>query len=101
MITKEVVVDQIELTASRIIQIRFRKNIVEDGKLLSYEYHRTSLSPGTTLADQMKLVNAHLQQMGWPPCADTKRIEAIVKAEHTPEVVKAYRVEHSLSKKKR
>ena len=95
-ITKEVVVDQIELTASRTIQIRFRKNLVEDGKVLSFEYHRTALSPGVPLADQIADVNAHLQQMGWPAVADTRRVEAIVKAEHTAEVVQAYRAAHSL-----
>ena len=79
-ITKEVVVDQIEITASDIIQVRFRKNLVEDGKVLSSEYHRTSLEPRVELADQMAAVNAHLKQTGWVAVKDTSRIEAIVKA---------------------
>ena len=92
-ITKEVVVDQIEATASRIIQIRFRKNIVEDGKVISFEYHRAVLEPGSSLAAQMASVNQHFTQMGWPACTDTSRIEAIVRVEHTPDAVQAYRAE--------
>ena len=94
-ITKEVVVDQIEAAANHTIQVRFRKNLVEDGKVLSSEYHRTALPPGVSLASQMAAVNQHLQQMGWPACEDISRIEAIVKAEHTAEAVQAYRAAHS------
>ena len=90
MITKQVVVDQIEATVGHIIQIRLKKNIVEDGRVISSAYHRTVLEPGTPLASQMDGVNEHLAQMGWPAIKDISRIEAIVKAEHTPEVVKAW-----------
>ncbi len=93
MLIKRTIIDQIELTRSRIIQIRFRKEVVEDGNVLAFEYHRTSLPPGISLDDQMAAVNENLAAMG---CArveagDIERIRAIVNVEHTPEVITAYR----------
>ena len=92
-ITKEVVVDQIEATASRVIQVRFKKQVVEDGNVLSYEYHRTTLEPGVPAAEQAALVNAHLAQMGWPTvrAPDIARIQAIAQVEHTPAVIAEFR----------
>ena len=89
------VVDQREVIANGIIQIRFRKELVEDGKVLTSEYHRTSLQPGDDLDRQMNAVNAHLKQMG---CAvvDADGIESIrriVDAEHTPERIAAFKAQ--------
>ena len=98
-ITKEVVVDQIEATANHTIQIRLKKNLVENGNVLSSAYHRTVLTPGAPLAAQIAAVNDDLAQSinggPWPAVKDVKRIEAIVKAEHTPEVVKEWTEQHN------
>lgn len=91
MIEKRTVVDQREVTASGVVQIRLRKEIVQDGKVLSYEYHRTSLQPGDDLDAQMAAVNAHLAAMGYPAVADYENVRRMVASEHTPSVVKKFK----------
>ncbi|MFQ5880562.1 MAG: hypothetical protein ACE5IZ_10370 [Dehalococcoidia bacterium] len=81
-IERRTIVDQVEATRSGIIQLRFRKEVVEDGNVLAFEYHRTSLEPGVALATQMALVNTHLQQMGYPQveASDVARAQTFVDA---------------------
>ena len=52
MITKETVVDQITLTENGIVLYREATRIIEDGKVLTQTYHRTSLTPGQDLEGQ-------------------------------------------------
>lgn len=52
MITKQIVIDQIEITENNIIQVRTATRIMEDGVQLSQTYHRHCLSPGDDLTDQ-------------------------------------------------
>jgi hypothetical protein len=49
MITKETVVDQITVTENGIVLYREATRIIEDGKVLTQTYHRTSLTPGQDL----------------------------------------------------
>lgn len=58
MITKETVVDQITLTENGIVLYREATRIIEDGKVLTQTYHRTSLTPGQDLTDQPEKVVA-------------------------------------------
>jgi len=64
MIEKQSVVDQIEITRSGTLQIRIGLEIVEDGKILSGKWHRTSIEPSGNVDEQMKFVNDHLLSMG-------------------------------------
>lgn len=91
MIEKRTIVDQREITANSIIQIRFRKEIVEDGKVLSFQYHRTTLQPGDDLDAQMAVVNAHLERMDCKPVEDYESVKRIVVAEHTKEVIQKFK----------
>ena len=52
MITKETVVDQITLNENGIVLYREATRIIEDGKVLTQTYHRTSLTPGQDLEGQ-------------------------------------------------
>jgi hypothetical protein len=52
MITKETVVDQITVTENGIVLYREATRIIEDGKVLTQTYHRTSLTPGQDLEGQ-------------------------------------------------
>jgi len=72
MITKETVVDQITVTENGIILYREATRIIEDGKVLTQTYHRTSLTPGQDLTGQ------------------PEKVIAIAQAAWTPEVVAAY-----------
>ena len=94
MISKRTIVDKREIVQGGIIQVRFRKEIVEDGKVLAFEYHRTSLEPGTSLANQMAAVNDHLEKMGHAPVDDdgVASIRRIMDVEHTPEAVEKFRL---------
>lgn len=93
MLTKRTVVDQREVTANGVVQIRFRKEVLEDGKVVSFGYHRTALEPGEDLDAKMKLVNEHLQHMSCEPVSDYESVSRLVAAEHTLDVIKAFRGE--------
>jgi hypothetical protein len=66
MITKETVVDQITVTENGIVLYREATRIIEDGKVLTQTYHRTSLTPGQDLAGQPANVVA-IAQVAWTP----------------------------------
>jgi len=58
MITKETVVDQITVTENGIVLYREATRIIEDGKVLTQTYHRTSLTPGQDITGQPEKVVA-------------------------------------------
>jgi hypothetical protein len=72
MITKEKVIDQITVTENGIILYREATRIIEDGKVLTQTYHRSSLTPGQDLTGQ------------------PEKVVAICNTAWTPEVVAAY-----------
>lgn len=71
-ITKETVVDQITINENGIVLYREATRIIEDGKVLTQTYHRTSLTPGQDLEGQ------------------PDNVVAICNTAWTPEVVSAY-----------
>jgi len=77
MITKETVVDQITVTENGIVLYREATRIIEDGKVLTQTYHRTSLTPGQDLAGQ------------------PEKVVAICNTVWTPEVVAAYQAQQA------
>jgi hypothetical protein len=72
MITKQTVIDQITVTENGIILYREATRIIEDGKVLTQTYHRSSLTPGQDLTGQ------------------PDKVIAIAQAAWTPEVIAAY-----------
>ena len=71
-LTKETVVDKIEVMESGYIQVRTATRVLEDGVQLSSSFHRHVLAPGDDLSEQ-----------------DAK-VSAIATATWTPAVVSAY-----------
>jgi len=71
-LTKETVVDKIEVLEMGQVQVRTATRVLEDGTQLSQSYHRHVLAPGDDLSGQ-----------------DAK-VSAIATATWTPEVVTAY-----------
>jgi hypothetical protein len=71
-LTKEVVIDKIEVTENGIVQVREATRIMEDGQQLSQSYHRWTIAPGQNYSDQ-----------------DAK-VKAICQAAHTEAVIEAY-----------
>jgi hypothetical protein len=69
---KNIIVDQIEVVAIGIVQVRMATRIVEDGVELSRTFQRYAITPGQDYANQ------------------PERVRAVCEAVHTPEVVAAY-----------
>ena len=57
-LTKEIVIDQITVTENGIVLVREATRIMEDGALLSQNFHRTSLTPGQDISEQPANVQA-------------------------------------------
>jgi DNA-binding transcriptional LysR family regulator len=74
-ITKEVVIDQITVTENGIVLYREATRIIEDGKVLTQTYHRSSLTPGQDLEGQ------------------PANVAAICNTAWTPEVIAAYQAQ--------
>ncbi len=51
-LTKETVVDKIEVLESNAIQVRSCIRVLEDGEVLSSSYHRHVLQPGDDLTNE-------------------------------------------------
>ena len=51
-LTKETVVDKIEVLESNIIQVRTATRVLEDGEVLSQSYHRHVLEQGADLTGE-------------------------------------------------
>lgn len=92
MLERRTVLDRIEIDGSGSIFLRLLKQIVDGDAVYSSEPHRTVIEPTTAVADQVAAVNAHLEQLGFPPISagDVERAEAFARIARTPEVVKAF-----------
>ena len=71
-LTKEAVVDKIEVTESGHVQVRTATRIVEDGNVISQSYHRHVVAPGDDYS------------------AEDAKVQAVCSAVHTQEVIDAY-----------
>ena len=71
-LTKEIVVDKIEVLEMGQVQVRTATRVLEDGTQLSSSFHRHVLSPGDDLTEQ------------------DARVSAIATATWTDEVIAAY-----------
>lgn len=69
---KQITLDQIEVVANNTVQVRTKTTILEDGKELSYSYHRHVVMPGQDYS------------------AEDAKVQAICAAVHTPEAIAAY-----------
>ena len=58
MLEKKVVIDSINIKEDGHIEIRQKTSILEDGKELSYSYHRWCKAPDDNVDDQIDKVKA-------------------------------------------
>jgi hypothetical protein len=73
-LSKDVVLNQIEIMEDGVMQLRYATYIVEDGeRITDPKYHRMVIEPGDNYSQA-------------PP-----RVRAIADVVHTPAVIKAYR----------
>jgi len=71
-LTKEIIVDKIEVLEMGQVQVRTATRVMEDGAVLSSSFHRHVLAPDDDLSEQ------------------DPKVVAIANATWTPEVVTAY-----------
>jgi hypothetical protein len=71
-LTKQTVIDMIEVTEGGHVQIRKATRIMEDGQVLSQSFHRHVIAPGQDYS------------------AEDPKVQAVCAAVHTPEVIAAY-----------
>jgi hypothetical protein len=74
-LSKEQVIDKVEVVENGTLQVRQVTRIMEDGKELSSSYHRWSYAPGSDVSDQ------------------PANVQAIAQAAWTPEVIAAYQAQ--------
>ena len=74
-LTKEVVIDKIEVTENGVVQVRQATKIIEDGNEISKTYHRWTIAPGQDYSDQ------------------PDNVKAICAVAHTPAVIAAYQAQ--------
>jgi len=79
-LTKETVVDQITVTENGTVLVREVTRIIEDGKELSKQYHRSSFAPASDVS------------------AQPKNVKDICALTWTPEVIAAFEAEQEANK---
>lgn len=72
MLTKETVVDLMEVIENGCVQVRQATRIMEDGKVLSQSFHRHVVAPGQDYS------------------GEDAKVQALCAAIHTPAVIAAY-----------
>lgn len=94
-IEKRVIFDRTEVLASGVLQVRLRKQIIEDGKEIFGEPHRFVLEPDVPLDQLVQAVNVDLAALGYPALGAeaVARVRRLAVVEHTPDVVSAYATE--------
>lgn len=93
MIQRKTILDQIEITRSGRIQLRFALLLVEDDVELDCKWHRTAIEPGGDVDAQIALVNEHLQAMGKAPIEADRipELKAVTGIAHTKERIQQHR----------
>ena len=79
-LTKEVLIDKIEIVENGTVQVRQVTKIMEDGNELSKSYHRWSIAPGQDYSGQ------------------PDNVKAICAAAHTPAVIAAYQAQQEANR---
>ena len=106
MLALKTIVDQVELTRSGHIQVRFGKLRIKDGKIIACQWHRTAFGPDQAWDSALVAVNAHLPQLGEVPVIEAQVPESELTPQtvrdqvgllHTPERVAIFREQQALN----
>ena len=79
-LTKETVIDKIEVTENGVVQVRQATKIIEDGNEISKTYHRWTIAPGQDYSDQ------------------PDNVKAICAVAHTPAVIAAFQAQQEANR---
>ena len=104
MTTKRVIIDQIEITRMGHINIRFSKQIFEEGKnkedvIISSENHRVVMEIGIDIDLQMLEVNKHLAKMNWPfvTIEEYQNVKKYADIKWTPELKQWWKIQREVT----
>lgn len=99
-LVKKTFVDQVSVDEFGNVSIRWKKAVMEDGKLYSFEYHRTNVQPGDDVTAQLIAVENHLESMGAarPDLSDRDLPIQIAAIAHTPEKIAERRAREAANK---
>lgn len=88
-LVKRTFVDQVTVDNEGTVFIRYKKAVEEDGKVISYQYHRTSCAAGDDLENRLDHVDRHLEEMGAarPDMSERDLPRQIVAIAHTPQKI--------------
>jgi hypothetical protein len=88
MLSKQTVLNQIEVTENGILQLRFEFKVMDGDEKISGAWHRTALTPGVNIAAVVESLNQAFANMSKEPIstADVIKLENIANAAWTPEV---------------
>jgi hypothetical protein len=91
-IIQRTIIDQIELTRGGTVQLRLARQVVVNDTVLTSEYHRAALEPGTDLEAAIPVIHDHLRQLGSAEVdpQEWDRLRRLIQLEHTPAVVAAF-----------
>src|SRR5688500_8272401 len=86
------IIDQIEFTRGGTVQLRLARQVVVNDTVLTSEYHRAALEPGTDLEAAIPIIHEHLRQLGSAEVepAEWDRLRRLIQLEHTPAVIAAF-----------
>lgn len=92
MIEKRTVLNKREIVRNGIVYLQFCKEIVDDGEIISSEYHRAAIEPGVDVDFVLSEVDRHLASMKCAAVGNSckDKIRSTVRAEHTKDVVTKY-----------
>ena len=82
-LTKETIVDKIEVLEMGQVQVRTATRVLEDGTELSSSFHRNTLSPSTKTGDPLVWADTDIS-------GEDARVQAIATATWTSAVKTAY-----------
>lgn len=75
---KQVVLDQIEVSGSGKVGVRFKKQVVDGSQVMLCDYYRITLASTDDLSARYSAMNTALSGQSWPSVstADWDKIEA-------------------------
>ena len=92
-------VDKIEIQSTGVVRVRFRKEVLKDGAVLSYEYHSVTLAPGDDTDTAFSVLNVNLlaSDAAAITAASWAAVVAQCTAAWTDDVVAAYKTSIAIS----
>ena len=99
MLTKQTILNQIEITESGVIQLRFAFKVLDGTEELSSAWHRTAIEPGVVIDLVISSLNQTFAAMNKEPIgqSDIDKLKTISSSLWTPDFIIAYKAKQDAS----